>query len=413
MVWLLALSLGTCARSLRVADSSQSDGPQRVGAGGPESFLQNVVCANHSTGDANTWANYQLTLLKGARGLLGTGPRQFRILVASPVRDTAIAVTNFEDNMKKLNSGFSHDVFHFALFHYDGSNELWAKKPWYSQKDGPVVMTRFDPGCKPKLWSQINSSVTDNYDYIWLLDGDFRFDLFSWDLYRIFLGGLKPLVSQPAILPRSHGERGTLVPILRMAARSQGQFTIAREVYRSEVQAPLISTKLWKAVLARLRDNDLASDHFVDRFWDIGATLSNVECGGTGILLLNGSPLRHMDFHDLRSHGKGRQCRTGCGEGRANCRGVSTEEAELLRDGLAGFCDFIGDSDFFQSCEAGLPCEGNGKPRRLWVESAGGKVSVVESSGGVGPTCEAHAERGGRGGSAVQSDESLGGGGLS
>mmetsp|Transcript_106574 Transcript_106574/g.330924 ORF Transcript_106574/g.330924 Transcript_106574/m.330924 type:complete len:507 (+) Transcript_106574:68-1588(+) len=309
---------------------------------GNEYAVSNVASAARNDSVDNLWAAYQAELAQAVQSTFPQKREPLRILVVSPVSGETLAVDDFEYNLNKLISNTAGDIFAFALFHYDTNDTEWKQKHWYSGPNSPIVKADTRPLCKGHVWSTMTPAFVKPYDYIWLMDGDLRLDYFSWDLYRSVLVGLDPLVSQPSILPRSAGGRSTDLAKLRMVGTQGGMFPIAREVNRSEGMAPLISKRLWTAFHERLKRNDPHSIWYTNDFWDLAATLSKTFCDKTGVLLVNGSPLRHMNRHDLLAPGtigSTHDCLTGCGGEDANCRLLSSKEMKLMREGIKSYCN--------------------------------------------------------------------------
>lgn len=271
--------------------------------------------------------------------MLGTD-RRLRVLLVQVVEDSERSVTNFEDNHRGLRQNSAGDVFEFALFHHDGSNDHWRNRSWYNESFLVKKMkaTKEIRGCKPVFWREITPDVASKYDYIWLMDEDVRLDWFSWELYRTVLVKLDyPLVSQPAItagFPTAVKSRiGFLTfPGLNPTSRT---FAVAETVMRTEVQSPVISTKLWPAMVQRINHNDLGTDWFIDSFWDIIAFASKRLCGKTSPLKINAAPVAHMSYHNL--HLCGNSC-TGHGRDNLNCRKVTADEDALALSVLRDVC---------------------------------------------------------------------------
>mmetsp|Transcript_35721 Transcript_35721/g.100333 ORF Transcript_35721/g.100333 Transcript_35721/m.100333 type:complete len:400 (-) Transcript_35721:47-1246(-) len=319
------------------------------------SFMEHVVkevgMGNYSGEASAAWHAYQDKL---AHQLLSEHPdgqrkKPYKILVVSAVHDTDSMVEIFEVNMNRLLANKQGDKFEFAIFHIDSKATEWKKRKWYRRRRGPVVMKKHGAGCKPQFWAQITPMMvaTGKYDYVWLLDEDIRLDFLNWDFYRTVLSTVDPLVSQPVIIPKEPFKRATGVTKLVMQAPHNDKFMIAYETQRSEVQAPVVSTKIWPAVWERNQNNDRRNDWYIDDFWDVVAFLGENKCHKTGVLAVNAAPVRHMDCHNLF---KGTKCVEGCGDSDANCRPVSKEEERLVVDGLkeAG-CDVP--ADWSAMCE--------------------------------------------------------------
>jgi len=306
-------------------------------------FLWEVAGGSRSEALNERWHRFQGEILGKLRRSLPQPSRAFKTLVVMPVRNSEVAVADFRSNQLRLLNNTSGDRFEFALFHYDSGNSAWANKSWY--KNGTtIVHKQVGEFCKGHVWSQVTPEWAKHYDYIWLMDGDLSLDFFSWDLYRTVVAGTDPLVSQPAVLPKGPWERSTDIPVLRMVARQANVFPVAIEVPRSESMAPLISTRLWPAVHARLLSSDKRSIWYDNYMWDTAAFLSALQCGKPGILMINASPVRHLNCHDLMKFDAKKRnvtelCFWGCGEHKENCQHLSGGEISLMREGLTNYCD--------------------------------------------------------------------------
>lgn len=311
--------------------------------------VKNVGMGNYTTDTVETWHAFQDKL---SEHLLSQYPdklkkKPLKTLVVSAVHDTSAMVEIFEINMNRLKSNKHGDGFEFALFHIDGSTKEWRKHKWYRSRKGPVVHKHLGAGCKPQFWAMIPPKMARAYDYLWLLDEDIRLDFVNWDFYRTVLSTLDPVVSQPVIIPKEPNQRSTGVTRLRMVVPTGNSFPIAYETPRSEVQAPVISAKIWAAVHERNMGNDRRNDWYIDDFWDVVAFLGEAKCKKTGVLAVNGAPVRHMDCHNLF---KGTKCVEGCGDKDANCRPVTPAEERLVQEALKEVsCDVS--ADWSKICE--------------------------------------------------------------
>jgi len=256
----------------------------------------------------------------------------YRTLIVSAVHDSPVLAEIFDSNMKKLRTNKAKDEFKVALFHLDSSNKVWSKYAWYQDSHGLVVRKEMGSGCKQQFWKTISPSEAAKYDYLWLMDEDIRLDFFNWDFYRAVLSSHEPLVSQPVVLPKEFGERGSDHLELNMKVPKNGskRMVYAFEMLRSEVQVPLLSSKVWPALHERMSGNDLTSAWKVDTFWDVIAALSRVECGRTGVLAVNAAPVRHMNCRNLWS---GTKCTKSF---KKNSRPLSDAEDRLIQEALKG-----------------------------------------------------------------------------
>jgi len=323
---LLALALcGLCA-GLRFEDSDDA----RLGA---------VASGQFSEALAEGWAQQQVRF---ASDIYLTWPKltsSVKILVVSPAHNTPQAVTNFEDNLRKLQStNAMNDTFRFALLH-DGNASLWKSRPWY---DDVVVSSQTGPSCLAEAWYALDSATVKAYDYVWMLDADdYRMDYFSWDMYRMVLTTLKPLVSQPAVLPARPGGQSADLEPLRMKGRSKdGYVTLAREVLQTQSQATLFAAPLWEAVLKRL-SNDRRKTHWcVPDMWDVAAHEARRACKTTGPVVVDASPLRRMRGPRELPAGTTEFTEANPDKciGYVDCPDLTGEEVHSLRLAAAPFC---------------------------------------------------------------------------
>mmetsp|Transcript_10817 Transcript_10817/g.34328 ORF Transcript_10817/g.34328 Transcript_10817/m.34328 type:complete len:380 (-) Transcript_10817:69-1208(-) len=327
---LLALSLCGLCTGLRFEAGDSDDA--RLGA---------VVSGQFSEALAEGWAQQQQRF---ASDIYLTWPKltsRFKILVVSSAHSTPEAVANFEDNLHKLQSTNAvNDTFDFALFHHDGNASLWESKPWYNDV---VVSSNTDPLCLAEAWYTLDPALVKSYDYVWLLDADdYRMDYFSWDMYRMVLTTLSPLVSQPAILPSSPNGQPANLEALRMKGRSKdGYISLAREVDQTQSQATLFAAHLWDAVHERL-GHDLRKTHWcVGDVWDVAAHEARRACKKTGPVVVDAAPLRRM-------HDRSRELPQGTTEfieanpnkcfGQVDCPDLTASEMRSVGLATAPFC---------------------------------------------------------------------------
>jgi hypothetical protein len=207
------------------------------------------------------------------------------------------------------------DKLHYLVFHYDRSAEVWQNQSWYVDSS-QIVMKKSALACKAEAWVEVMPDFVGKYDYVWLLDGDLSFATFSWDLYRSVLVRFQPLVSQPSIVGRED------IPTLRfMKPRmhdGRAVFPFMLEMPRTEIMAPVLSTRIWRAFHNRIQHNDnKVASKGINDWWDIIAMLGKTYCDKLGPLLINVAPVRRVDFHDLTDQKIGaKDCRRGtCGGG--------------------------------------------------------------------------------------------------
>jgi len=202
------------------------------------------------------------------------------------------------------------------------------------------------------------------YDYIWLMDEDLELDLFNWDVYREVLLAWHPLFSQPAVVPKAPGGRSTDWPELDMARwrnTNQNEFHIAEEAIPGpEVMTPIISASMWPLLFYRFRGNDQSSVWHLDEYFYTVSMLLNAVCATTASVVVQGSPLTHLDFRTLRTRSEDSfsVCSKNSSTSQLNARGISRDELILMQQGLHDTCD-IPDvmPDGFEDCAKHNRCE--------------------------------------------------------
>jgi hypothetical protein len=281
------------------------------------------------------WAEYQAQMVSylNTQFWQGKPNSSLRVLVINPVQNSNASVDNFIRNYRKLKNNSFGDVFHFALFFYQGHHALFEKQhEWLKPKDsGPVVFSSRKQLCKAEAWYEITPDMAAKYDYLWLIDGDLGLDLFSWDLYRTVLVNMEPLISQPSVVPKGRGLRSSDLVGLNMKywGRINNMLPIYIEIGRTEIMCTMVSSQLWPSFYNRLEHTDRLSAWFTSDFWDFAALLSKVDCGRPAPLLVNAAPVRHLNFHDLFHSGR---CSKFCGSDGSNCKNPSDMEMSLLKE---------------------------------------------------------------------------------
>mmetsp|Transcript_39858 Transcript_39858/g.114835 ORF Transcript_39858/g.114835 Transcript_39858/m.114835 type:complete len:381 (-) Transcript_39858:90-1232(-) len=324
---LLAALCGACA-GLRSKDNS-------------DTVLRAVVSGQFSDVLVQGFASTQKRLMTD---LYQTWPKKTKsqsILVVSQVANSPTAVRNFEFNMEKLNSrNTAGDQFSFALFHSQPNASLWHSRPWYRDA---VVYESTGPLCKAEAWIKLDPALVKSYDFVWLLDSDFRMDFFSWDMYRTVLSTIRPMVSQPAIVPSNTGFALKDPVYLRMQGKDTHDFMpLAREVAQTSAEASLISTKLWDAVRIKLQGMDnLKTAWCVPDVWNVAAGLVQKHCRLTGPVVIDASPLRRMNsvpellaVDEAFFMGRQNECM-----GEMPCPDFPVKEVQNFRETLKPFCE--------------------------------------------------------------------------
>eukprot|EP00927_Polykrikos_kofoidii_P003577 TRINITY_DN11433_c0_g1_i2.p1 TRINITY_DN11433_c0_g1~~TRINITY_DN11433_c0_g1_i2.p1 ORF type:complete len:405 (+),score=44.05 TRINITY_DN11433_c0_g1_i2:56-1270(+) len=265
-------------------------------------------------GKANTWAP------RDTEGL--------RILIIVIVSDSAEVADRMEKNMDVLSEA-STDSFKWALSFYEESNENFKHRSWFS--DQSRVYHKKHAGCKPVQYLMINPDATDTFDYLWLMDEDLDLRFVGWDLYRRMLLLFNPLVSQPSVVSGIPGGRASDISEVNFKDFSNG-VVLAREATRSEVMTPILDTRVWPAVLERIRNNRHDNVCFTDTFWDIMGLLGKIYCGRSGVVIMNSNPVVHNDLRTLPKTGK---CK-GTDDCWYNARPITAEEGRLAAEACEG-----------------------------------------------------------------------------
>eukprot|EP00927_Polykrikos_kofoidii_P081412 TRINITY_DN7874_c0_g2_i1.p1 TRINITY_DN7874_c0_g2~~TRINITY_DN7874_c0_g2_i1.p1 ORF type:complete len:1447 (+),score=264.16 TRINITY_DN7874_c0_g2_i1:67-4407(+) len=246
------------------------------------------------------------------------------VLIVQAVKGADVTIRRVRSNMEHL-LGSRYGIFKWALFHYE-KPELWETHDWY--KGSPDIIRRemVPPGCEQGHMRRLSVKDVQGFDYVWLMDDDVDVTFLDWELYATVLSSSRPLVSQPAILSGRFTGRTSDVPGLSMVPASNGELLIMSETQSSEVVTPLISTKMWPAIRARILSKVTKCDADINMFWDLLAFLGRIFCDSSAITLLNAAPISHVDCQDMPNVGS---CFSGC-DADVN-RPVSILEAELMQ----------------------------------------------------------------------------------
>jgi len=298
-----------------------------------------AIWSGDNTSEENIalWAEYQAKMVSYLNTQFWQGQPNvsLRILVINPVQNSNLSLENFIRNYDKLTNNSFGDVFHFALFFYQGSDSLFEEYDWTSvSKSGPVVFSSKERICKAEAWYQITPAMAAKYDYLWLIDGDLGMDLFSWDLYRTVLVNTEALISQPSVVPKGRHQRSSDLDGLNMYHWKlvNHSMPVYIEIGRTEIMCTVVSSQLWPSFYNRLEHTDRLSAWFTSDFWDFAALLSRLDCGRPAPLLVNAAPVRHLNFHDLFTGGR---CSKHCGSDGSNCKNPSATEMSLMTKSLA------------------------------------------------------------------------------
>jgi hypothetical protein len=115
---------------------------------------------------------------------------------------------------------------------------------------------------------------------------------FSWEKYRDMLLTLKPILSQPGILPHKKGGRSSDHPHLRYTNKVKNTIQAVSKLI--ELQTPFISTKIWDLVYEKMKLTDPRSAWETEKFYNkIAKDLNSVKYVNFQ------SPLVHYDYRNL------------------------------------------------------------------------------------------------------------------
>jgi hypothetical protein len=266
--------------------------------------------------------------------------KTFRVLIASYVEDSEEAADRLQRNLERLQDTRFNDTFEVAMFLYDGTDKNFRDRPWYADPDGLVVMRETQKLCKAEALYLITPDLASNYSHIWLLDGGLSLDMFSWSLYHTILAGLEPLVSLPAILPRTPEAGAPGLTGLDMSYWadnvwnniSRSAMAVTVDAARSDASCTVLASQLWPLVYNRLALSDRSSDEYLSDAWDVAA-MSSPYCFNRLtplITLVVASPVRVMS----PTAGPDGQCNRGCGDEDASCLTLSPHQWNLTFQGI-------------------------------------------------------------------------------
>ena len=119
--------------------------------------------------------------------------KRMKVLVVRSVSNEPSSVERFAQWAELL--GAAQDTIHFALNFYQNNQSNWGQiKELYADM---IVLERMGIRCKVGFWQQIDPSIADRYDYLWLVDDDLGLEFFDWKITSFLLQNLNPMVAQP------------------------------------------------------------------------------------------------------------------------------------------------------------------------------------------------------------------------
>jgi len=174
--------------------------------------------------------------------------------------------------------------------HFDGSNQLWKKEPWYNNMK---CIKNVGVGSKIIQWLKITPKIANEYDYLWFSDGDMGLEHFDWTKYRSMLINLNPILSQPGILPSLSGRASDHHWLCQTSVNKN---TIKISDKNIEIMTPFISTKIWSLVYEKMLLTDKRAARETEYFFNkINDDLDSIK------IINFMTPLVHHDFRNLTS----------------------------------------------------------------------------------------------------------------
>ena len=170
-----------------------------------------------------------------------------RVLKYKVMKFTVIwSVENSKRCSKLIDKNFKKpkyykDSFDIALMHFDGESSYFDKLSWISIPH--IVIRSFEIGSKTLQWKLIKPDIVKNYDFIWLPDSDLSFERLNWNLIRKVIMKTKPFYCQPSVVARYQAGRSSDIHCLR---HKPGRVVTFAD--RSEVQTPILNTRLWPLI---------------------------------------------------------------------------------------------------------------------------------------------------------------------
>ena len=216
-----------------------------------------------------------------------------KVLYIVGVENSIRNVDLMRNNFKII--GNINDI-QWCFLHVDGNNSLWKKENWYNNI--PNKYKFIGKGCKMEQWKKIKPSFVKNYDYLWFSDGDIGLEKFNWKIYKKMLITYKPLLSQPSMLPKFKGGRGSDHKYLNWRKDKTIQ-----KIHHIEIGTPFISTKIWPIIYEKIKLTDRRSVWETEKFFN----KVSKDCGKDKYLN-HLSPVIHYDFKNLQKD-KSLDCR--------------------------------------------------------------------------------------------------------
>jgi hypothetical protein len=272
------------------------------------------------------WRDIQSHLVASSPKHNVSNKKAVRVLVAQAVAAVKSTFNRVESNMKVL-GGAWEDSVKWALFHYDNAMSEWEKLEWYRSSPRIIMRQNIPTGrCKQDHFKLLTTETLSPFDYVWLMDDDIDLKFMNWGLYSQVLAQFSPLVTQPSILVASEEARTTSLPGLAMRPFENNRLVVVAENSMSEVMAPVISTKVWPALLHWISRKTSMCDSDVSMFWDIMGMLNKIYCKLSSILVINAAPVSHVD---CRSNSVQGRCWHECGDD--EIRSIDAQETALMK----------------------------------------------------------------------------------
>ena len=178
------------------------------------------------------------------------------IIMLCPVQDEDRFIQLWNTNYEVIRMWKIDIIF----VHFDLKVDNWKKQFNYYDEDN--VKHIITDGCKSKHWKYLSPLYTNEYEYIWLIDGDMNLKDWNWDIYRRYLKS-DDYVSQSAIKPNKKDEHGTHWEELRY--RSDKEITTTDFI---EQQCCLIKKELWDVMYDKLLYSNNYTSWEIEWYWN-------------------------------------------------------------------------------------------------------------------------------------------------
>ena len=242
------------------------------------------------------------------------------ILILCPVLDENRFIQLWNKNYEIIKQWKIDIVF----VHFDLKVDNWKKLFNYYNEDN--VKHIITDGCKSKHWKYLSPLYTNEYEYIWLIDGDMNLKDWNWDIYRSYL---KPddYVSQPAIIQNDPSHNMFYKKLKYIPGKKITKTNLI------EQQACLIKRDLWNAMYNKVLYSNNYTSWEIEWYWNEIANklkngfeikngkklkdLNNIDNGE--LLVVHESPVIHENFKTIQ-----------IGDNKCKRKLITSEDTEIV-----------------------------------------------------------------------------------